>query len=83
MSIATPLWGKILPVSPDYDAAVKELDQNWEELSHRAAGDTAVRNPDGSITHIPDPEISATKRFKILRQWHLEQARRLEKLAKL
>lgn len=78
-----PFWVNILPVSPDYDAAVKELDQNWEELSHRAAGDTVIKNPDGSITYLPDPEISTRKRFKILRQWHLEQERRLEELAKL
>lgn len=77
-----PFWVKILPVNPDYDAAVKEFGQDWEDLAHRAAGDTVIKNG-GSTGYFPDPEISARKRFKILREWHLEYQRRLEELAKL
>lgn len=70
----------ILPVNPNYDAAVKELNKGWQD--YRDEGDLIVKNPDGSITYFPNPDIPRKKRFELARNWHLEQERRLEELAK-
>jgi hypothetical protein len=70
----------ILPVSPKYDAAVKALNEG--RLDYRDEGDLVVKNPDGSITYFTNPEIPHKKRFERACNWHLEQQRRLEELAK-
>jgi hypothetical protein len=71
---------KILPVHPDYDSREKEL--GFDLLgSHRAAGDINKTNADGSTTCIPHPQISRKERFKLVRNYVLEQQRRREKLA--
>lgn len=70
----------ILPVNPKYDAAVKELNEGG--LEYRDEGDLVVKNPDGSITYLPNPDIPHKKRFELARSWHLEQQRQREELAK-
>ena len=72
----------ILPVNPEYDAAVKKLNENWLDSYHRDGGDLVVKNPDGSTTYLPNPEIPPKKRFELDHRWHLEQRRRDEELAK-
>jgi hypothetical protein len=71
---------KILPVHPGYDVAVKELVEDPLD-AERAAGDIIVKNPDGSITDTPNPNLSREARFEILRKHYLEQQRRREVLA--
>ena len=70
----------ILPVNPEYDAAVKKLDRDG--LEYRDEGDLIVKNPDGSITYIPNPDIPRKKRYELVRSWYFEQQRRREALAK-
>jgi hypothetical protein len=72
----------ILPVHPDYDAAVKALQDDFLG-SYRAAGDLVVTNADGSITCSPNPDIPRRRRFELSRQYHLAQQRRREALARV
>ena len=71
----------ILPVNPNYDAAAKELTRD-RPISYPDEGDLVVKNPDGSITYLPNPDIPQKKRFELARNWELEQQRRFEALAK-
>lgn len=77
-----PARVEILPVNPNYDAAVKELKE--DPLGpERAAGDIIVKNEDGSISSIPSPNLSRRARFKLIRKHYLAQERRREELARL
>jgi hypothetical protein len=71
---------KILPVHPDYDAREKGLGFDLFGV-HRAAGDIIETNADGSTTCTPNPRISRKERFKLARNYELEQQRKREKLA--
>lgn len=73
---------KILPVHPDYDAREKQL--VFDELdAQRAAGDIIETQADGAIACRPNPKISQSERFELVRQWHLAHQREREKLAAL
>jgi hypothetical protein len=77
---------EIAPVNPNYDAAVKELEEDFSKLmleGERAAGDIIRVNPDGSITSKPNPDIPRSKRFEIIKAHHLVQQQRREALAKI
>ena len=73
---------EILPVHPDYDAAVKKLREDPLDPNH-GAGDVIVQNPDGSVTYTPNPDLSRKARFELIRKRRLEQDRRREALAKV
>lgn len=77
-----PIQVLIRPVHPNYDAAVKELDEDLLGL-HRAARDDIAKNPDGSITCSPNPDITRENRFEIARSHYLAQQRRREALGKV
>jgi hypothetical protein len=73
---------EILPVHPDYDAAVKKLRE--DPLGrNQDAGDVIIQNPDGSVTYILNPDLSRKQRYELIRERHLEQERRREALAKV
>lgn len=75
---------EILPVHPNYDAAVKELGEDFLG-AHHAAGDIMIENADGSITCYPNSDNSRKAhraRFKLLRDYVLAEQRRSEALAK-
>jgi hypothetical protein len=72
---------KILPVNPNYDAAVQQLSHSTLDL-HRAVGDIVVDNPDGSTSCTPNPEIPRDKRSRLARQFSLDQQKRREELAR-
>jgi hypothetical protein len=75
-----PVRIKIFPVHPDFDDRVKEL--GFDMLgSHRAAGDIIETRADGSVTCIPNPQISTTERFELMRSWQLAHQRERERLA--
>ena len=71
---------KILPVHPDFDARVKELGFDMLD-SHRAAGDIIETRADGSVACTPNPQISSTERFELIRRWQLAHQRERERLA--
>lgn len=77
----------ILPVHPNYDAAEKELGDDFLE-AHRATEDIIIENADGSITYYLNSDISRKARkvrkarFKLSRDKVLAQQRRREALAK-
>jgi hypothetical protein len=73
---------KIIPVNPNYDAAVKEVKEDFLD-SIRAGGDIIVKNLNGSVNCTPNPSLSRRKRFKQIRDHQLEQQRRREELAKI
>lgn len=73
---------KILPVHPDYDTREKTLGFDWLD-SHRAVGDIIQKNPDGSITCVPNPNLSTKERFEQSRKYAFEDQRRREALAKI
>ena len=69
-----------LPVHPDFDARTKELD--FDKLApHRAAGDIIETRADGSVSCTPNPQISSTERFEMMRSWQLAHQRERERLA--
>jgi len=78
---------EILPVHPNYDAAVKELGDDCLEAL-RATEDIVIENADGSITYYLNSDISRKARkarkarFKLSRDEVLAQQRRGEALAK-
>jgi hypothetical protein len=72
---------EILPVNPDYDAAVKELSEDAMEV-HRVAGDIIELNAEGSIVCTPNPHLSRKARFELIREHRLAQDRRYEDLAR-
>lgn len=77
---------EIAPVNPNYDTAIKELDENYFNLmleAQRAAGDTITVNPDGSITSKPNADIPPKERFEIIKAHQLAQQQRREALAKI
>lgn len=71
---------RILSVHADYDEREKVLGFDWLSSSH-AVGDILQKNPDGSITCIPNPSISKEERFELSRKYALEDQRRREALA--
>lgn len=73
---------KILPVHPDYYAREKALGFDWLD-SHRAVGDILQKNPDGSITCVPNPNLSTKARFELSRKYALDDQRRREGLARI
>ena len=77
-----PIQVLIRPVHPNYDAAVKELDEDLLGL-HRAAGDDIVKNSDASISCSPNPDLTREKRFELARSHYLAQQRRREALGKV
>jgi len=72
---------RILSVHADYDEREKALGFDWLDSS-RAVGDILQKNPDGSVTCIPNPSISQEERFVLLRKYALEGQRRREALAR-
>lgn len=82
-----PTRMEILPVHPNYDAAVKELGDDCLEAL-RATEDIVIENADGSITYYLNSDISRKARkarkarFKLSRDEVLAQQRRGEALAK-
>ena len=71
---------KVSPVHPDFDARAKE--QGFDMLdSHRAAGDIIETRADGSVACVPNPQISSTERFELMRSWQLAHQRERERLA--
>ena len=73
-------------VNPNYDAAVKGLEEDNIKLmleAQRAAGDIITVNPDGSVTSKPNSEIPPGKRFEIIKAHQLAQQQRREALAKI
>jgi hypothetical protein len=77
-----PTWIPILSVNPEYDKMEAERGYDWLD-ANRAAGDVIETNADGSITCTPNPSISQTERFEILRKYQLEEQRRREARAKI
>src|SRR5688572_1399248 len=80
-----PARMKILPVHPNYDAAVKKLGEEEDILDEPDAGDIMIENADGSITYYLNSDTSRKAhkaRFKLLRDHVLAQQRRREALAK-
>ena len=73
---------RILPVNPDYDDLVKELEDD-PLGSHRAAGDRIEHQEDGSILITPNPNISRREGFKLARDFMLAEQRKREALARL
>jgi hypothetical protein len=71
---------KISPAHPDFDARAKELGFDMLD-SHRAAGDIIETRADGSVACIPNPQISSTERFELMRSWHLAHQQERERLA--
>ena len=71
---------KVAPVHPDFDSRAKELGNDKLD-SHRAAGDIIETQTDGSVACIPNPQISSTERFELMRSWHLAHQRERERLA--
>lgn len=71
---------RVLPVHPDFDARVADLGFDILD-SHRAAGDIIETNADGSVSCTPNPEISHTERFELVRDWQLAHQRKRERLA--
>ncbi|HXA35715.1 MAG TPA: hypothetical protein VNW26_05235 [Steroidobacteraceae bacterium] len=53
----------IQPVRPDFDTVIKDLPDDKLE-THHAAGDTIVRNDDGSVLCSPNMSISRRERWK-------------------
>ncbi len=76
-----PVRIRIFPVHPDYDQREKALGFDWLDSS-RAVGDILQKNPDGSITCIPNPSLSTKERFELSRKYALEDQRRREALAR-
>lgn len=75
-----PARAKISPVHPDFDARAKEL--GFDMLDpHRAAGDIIETRDDGSVTCIPNPQISGTDSYELFRSWQLAHQRERERLA--
>ena len=77
---------EIAKVNPNYDAAVKGLEEDYFKLmveAQRAAGDIITVNPDGSVTSKPNPDIPPGKRFEIIKAHQLTQQQRREDLAKI
>ena len=73
-----PARTRISPVHPDFDARAEQL--GFDKLdSHRAAGDIIETNADGSVACTPNPQISSTERFVLMRSWQLAHQR--ERLA--
>ena len=72
---------EILPVHPDYDAAVKKLDADRLD-DHIVAGDITEMNKDGSIIRSPNPNISRKARYELIRNHQLAEQRRREALAR-
>lgn len=71
---------KISAVHPDFDARAKELGFDMLD-SHRAAGDIIETHADGSVACTPNPRISNTERFELMRSWQLAYQRERERLA--
>lgn len=78
-----PFWVDIAPVHPDYDAAVKKLDQDDIFASYRNAGYIIVTNEDGSVSCLPSSDIPRKKRFELARKYQLAEQQRREALAKV
>ena len=77
-----PAQTEVSPVHPAFDARVEDL--GFDKLeAHRAAGDIVETHADGSVTCSPDPRLSDTERFELMRDWHLAQQRARERLALL
>lgn len=75
-----PVRIKVSPVHPDFDAREKDL--GFDMLApHRAAGDIIETRADGSVSCVPNPQISSAKRFELMRSWHLAHQRERERLA--
>lgn len=82
-----PARMEILPVHPNYDAAVKELGNDFLD-AHLATEDVIVENADGSVAYYLSSDTSRKARkarkaqFKLSRDYVLAQQRRSEALAK-
>ena len=72
----------IQPVRPDFDTVIRDLPEDMFG-THRAAGDTVVRNADGSILCSPNMNISRRERWKRMQKYQLEAQAHREALAKL
>jgi hypothetical protein len=79
----------ILPVHPNFDAAVKELGDEFRDDRLGASEDIVTENADGSIAYYRSTDTSRQARkarkaqFKPFRDNVLAQQRRREELAKL
>ena len=67
-------------VHPDFDAREKELGFDMLD-SHRAAGDIIETRADGSVACTPNPQISSSERYELMRGWQLAYQRKRERLA--
>jgi hypothetical protein len=71
----------IQPVRPDFDTVIKDLPED-KLGTHHAAGDTIVRNDDGSVLCSPNMSISRRERWKRMQKYQFEAQARREALAK-
>lgn len=80
---------EILPVHPNYDAAVKAMGDEFKDARLGSSEDIVKENADGSLTYYRNTDTSRAARkarqaqFKPFRDNVLAQQRRREELAKL
>ena len=72
---------RIQPVNPSYDALAADDPPDFFS-DHITAGDIVVKNPDGSGSVTPNPNISLQDRVEILRRLQLERELKREQLAR-
>ena len=70
---------KIPPLPPEFTASSEKIEFDILD-QFRAAGDFIETNPDGSVECIPNPKISPSERFELIRKWHLTHQQQREKL---
>jgi hypothetical protein len=70
---------KISPVPPEFDARKEKIAFDVVDL-FRAAGDFIETHTDGSVECIPNPKISPSERFELLRKRYLANQQQREKL---
>jgi len=69
------------PVNPEY--VRPEFNARLEAIEDsKRVGDIVTTNADGSVTCVPNPNISRERRFELLREIQLERQRDREKLAR-
>jgi hypothetical protein len=68
-------------VRPDFDTVIKDLPDD-KLGTHHAAGDTIMRNDDGSILCSPNMSISRRERWKQMQKYQFEAQARHEAIAK-
>jgi hypothetical protein len=79
-----PARKPILPVHPDYDAAMKAFEQDEDPLAaNRAAGDILEMNAEGSTVWVPNPNLSRKARFELVRRDVLARQRQREELGRV